>query len=186
MSRLDTSVPDDVPVRVGDCECAGHPHDGQDGHDDGDIVWLKPGVDLDLGLAIEAARGSALPRDDEGKVKPISVAAALHLIEKAMGSAYIAYGVTRWNFLNDDGTPIDLTPDNAVRALPWDKGGALVAERADDLYSPAVTAPLLARQRQLSAPGPTASSTSRTPRRKAGTRRPSRSSSAPASAGTSG
>lgn len=185
MSRLDNTPAPDVGVRVGDCECAGHPHDGQEGRDDGDWVWLKPKVDLDLGLAIQAARGSAVPRNEKGELATVSPAVYFHLIEKAMGMAYIAYGITRWNFLEDDGSPTPLSPDNAVRALPWDKGGSIVSDKADDLYSPAITAPLLARARERSERGRTGTSTSRTRKPKAGTRKPSRSSSAPVSAGTS-
>lgn len=165
MSRLDAAEP--VAVRVGDCLCANTPHDGQDGHDDGDIVYLDPQLSLEGGLAANAA----LATNGESAA-----------LERELGLAYVLGGVSAWNFLDDLGRPIPVTPENIRRALPWGKGGRLVAEVANTTYFGEVIGPLVERAQQLSAAGVTAISTSHRRKPKAGTPRRHASSSSGTSA----
>jgi hypothetical protein len=165
MSRLDVEEP--VSVRIGDCLCANTPHD------DGDFVLLAPQLSLDGGLSASGALASWDPTQ-QGHGDRIR-------LERELGLSMISGGVIGWNFLDDAGKPIPVTPENIVRALPWDKGGRIVAERANDLYGPAVLAPLVEALRKLSSNGQTGSSTSATRPRKAGTRKP-RALSSPATA----
>ena len=62
---------------------------------------------------------------------------------------YAEHGVTGWNLLADDGSPLPLTPANVTAALPYGKGGRLVAEKADDLYAQDVLAPFVERNERL-------------------------------------
>jgi len=163
MSRLDGTEP--ISVRVGDCLCANSPHP------DGDFVYLAPQLSLDGGLAangVIASFSDDLPR-----------------LEKELGLSLVSAGVNGWNFLDDAGLPIPVTPENIRAALPWDRGGRLVAEEADGLYSQSVIAPLVARLLKPSRSGQTAPSSSPTPLHPAGPRKRSKRSSSTATASPS-
>jgi hypothetical protein len=153
MSRLDAATP--VPVRIGDCLCANAPHDGLEGHDDGDLVFLAPQLSLDGGLA---AQGALVAYSDD----PLRV-------ERELGRAYLSTQIVGWNFLDDDGKPIPLNWENIEKALSWGTGGRLVAEKADELYSATMLTPLLDRLSKLSSNGQMVRSTSRPSRSRVGT-----------------
>lgn len=124
MSVLD--APELVPVPVNYCPCAGKPHP------DGDIVYLHPELSMSGGMAATAA---------------ISEGADSIRLQELLARVWIAHGVAAWTFLDDEGQPIPVTPDNVILALPYAKGGRLVAEKADDIYAKAVVDPLLERLR---------------------------------------
>lgn len=134
------------PVPVGACRCPGAPHE------DGDVVSLYPELGLNGGMAAQAAMWI----DD-----PIQRGVALY-------GALLDYGIAAWTFVDDEGNPEPINPDNIRRLLPWMRGGADVSHAAGALYGAAVTTPfeqLMARarasltQKQSSSPtGPTASS----------------------------
>lgn len=92
---------------------------------------------MELGLAAEST--IYLHKDGEAE-----------LAATALGRVYVAYGVADWSFLDDEGKPIPVTHDNALRALPWGRGGKEVADRAAELYAPAVLRPLVERARRSS------------------------------------
>lgn len=144
MSVLD--APELVPVPVGYCPCAGTPHP------DGDIVYLHAELSAAGGMAVQGF----ISEPD-----PIR-------LQELLARVWLGHGVAAWTFLDDDGKPIPLTPENVVRALPYAKGGRLVADKADALYAEAVLAPLLERVAELeklqasSPPGLTPASPSET------------------------
>lgn len=160
MSRLDLA--ERISIRVGDCLCTDTPHDGLEGRDDGDIVYLDPQLSLEGGLAANAALATF--GDDQAA------------LERELGLSYILGGVGDWNFL-DGGKPIPLTPSNIRRALPWGAGGRVVAEKANELYFNEVVGPLVERARKLSERGATVSLISAPRKAKTGTRKPRGSSS---------
>jgi hypothetical protein len=149
MSRLTPSDP--IAVRVGDCLCEGSPHA------DGDFVYLDAQLSLDGGLLASAAMAVSEGDPQKG--------------EHDLGFAYLLGGISGWNFLDDDGKPIAVNPDTIRRALPWGKGGRIVAEKANKMYFDQVIRPLVEERQALSVNGVTDSSTSRAQRRKAGTRK---------------
>lgn len=106
-----------------------------------------------------------------------------------MAQVYVHFGITAWSFTGEPdgdrpGDPIRVDTmssgwDELVsRLLPWDQGGALVADRADELYSENVLRPLTGRTLTQSRDGQTAGSTSpiptSRPQRRARSRRSSR------------
>lgn len=119
-----------VPVEVGPCRCAGSPHDQ-------DVVYLHPEATADLGMAFEAAVFGF----NDGQAAQASV---------AVGRAFISYGVADWTFVDDAGNAIAVTPANVLRALPWDKGGKTVYDKAAELYYGATMRPLVERARTYS------------------------------------
>lgn len=135
MSVLDREEP--VVVNVGPCRCAGTPHV------DGDTVSLSKNPPLEVGLAAS----QAMAEDGADNIRI------------ALGLAYLR-AIEAWTFVDDDGDPIPVTPENIRAALPWGKGGDIVAEKADELYTGAVLDPLLRRLSNTSRGGPTAGSTS--------------------------
>lgn len=154
MSVLDR--PALVPVPLGFCPCEGEPHP------DGDIVYLRPELSASAGIRaqshiIAAATGT------------LSQAEA----EEILAALWLDVGVAEWTFLFDDGTAVPVTHDNIVRALPYGKGGAQVADVADGLYAPSVMTPLLAKLSTPAKRGPTSSTSS--PRRRTSRARTSRS-----------
>ena len=136
-----------VAVRFRDCMCPGTPHDGRDGADDGDYVYMRPVLGFAAGA--EALRKMG---ESDGDVARIA---------ELVGPTYIREGVVGWNLIAEDGgaAPLDIGSilDNFGWAYP-------IADKADDLYSQAVLAPLLQRMNAPSGNGQTAKSTPRTPR----------------------
>lgn len=164
-----------VPVRVRGCACPGSPHDGQDGREDGDVVYLAPFLSLAGGLAAE---------DDIQKAgRPVATDPTLleidaDVLRQRWLLTYVRHGPVGWNLLDAAGDPVPLD----VEVLLADyRIGQPVADVAADLYSEAVTSPLANRRNGHSRNGPKAGSTS--PRRPSTKKRPKRSSRA-TSAGT--
>jgi hypothetical protein len=152
MRSFDT---DNVEVRLGACYCPGTPHDT-------DIVYLRPSLSMAGGMAALAAISNA----DSDQLR----------LQELLAAVWIRHAVVSWNLVDQDGSPLPTDPDTVSRALPYGKGGRLVAERADDLYAEEILAPLVERLRSTSPSGRTNGSTST---RRASTRkRPSPSSTA--------
>jgi hypothetical protein len=143
-----------VEVRLGGCYCPGKPHET-------DIVYLAPALSMAGGMAAQSAISDGLTD-------------ALKL-QELLAAVWTRFGVVGWNLVDEDG-PLPLTPANITAALPYGKGGRLVAEKADDLYAEDVLAPLVARLQSTSKRGPTNGSTSTT--RRSTSKRPSPSSTA--------
>lgn len=145
MSVLDR--PDLVPVQLGFCPCEGKPHE------DGDVVSLWPELSMAGGLAAQGAIVAAF--DDDGTLNQLR-------LQEYLAVVWIRHGVAAWTFLDDNGQPIPITPENVARALPYGKGGRLVADQADSLYAEAVTTPLVESLSALSKRGSTTSTRSAT------------------------
>jgi len=131
-----------VVVNVGPCRCIG----GADTlHPKGDEVYLAPEASMTLGLRSNGA--IAVSEDNPAR------------LEAMLGRVFIEEGITGWTF-TEDGDPVTVTPASIERWLPWARGGALVSERANDLYSEAVLSPLRARFLLAQKRGPTSVLTS--------------------------
>jgi hypothetical protein len=138
-----------VTVPLGPCGCPSTPHA------DGDEAYLLPRLTFAGGAAGEALIGSALTKGDE------------EAIASALVQVYIRHQVTGWNLTGEDGAPVPWDPDLLLSDWTMSR---VVGEAADDLYSEALLAPLLASVSKSSQGGQTAPSTS--PRtRSASTRR---------------
>jgi len=108
-------------VNIGPCECPGTPHV------DGDIVWLSPKPDLEMGLAVrEALRQSGSLRGDA---------------DAAVRSALIRYGVKAWN-VRDESGPLRITTDRVAQRLGWGEGAIRVSDAVKELYWDTVLDPL--------------------------------------------
>jgi len=140
MSRFDSTP---VEVAIGPCECPGTPHA------DGDLVYLAPALSMAGGMAAQGVIAEA--------------AGDSVRLQELLAALWIKYGVIDWNLVGEDGKPVPLTEANVAAALPYGKGGRLVAEKADDLYAEDILAPLVMRAERLLKPGPTPGRTSRTP-----------------------
>lgn len=143
MSVLDR--PDLVPVQLDFCPCAGEPHP------DGDVVFLYPELPVSAGIR---ARAFFV----EGMTGELDTVA----IQERIADLWLSVCVASWTFVHDDGSPIPVTAENVVRALPYGKGGREVADKADDLYVASVTAPLVKTLAALSQHGSTPSGPQRT------------------------
>ena len=140
MSVLDR--PALVPVQLGFCPCQGNPHP------DGDIVSLWPELSMEGGLAAQGAIAASFDDDGLNQVT----------LQEQLAKVWIRHGVAEWTFLDDYGKDIPVTPENVTLALPYAKGGRLVADMADDLYAESVTAPLAEKLSEASKRGSTRSS----------------------------
>lgn len=160
MSVLDR--PELVPVPLGYCPCHGQPHA------DGDVVHLYPELSMAGGMAAQGAITEAWEGPSLDQVR----------LQELLAVVWIRHGVASWTFLDDMGEPIPVTPDNIAAALPYQKGGRLVADKADDLYAEAVTAPLVERLNALSKRGSTRSPSPTSPNRATRRSQPKRSSTA--------
>lgn len=121
MSRFDQRPP--VPVSIGPCDCPGTPHG------DGDFVYLAPVLSAPGGMAAQAAI-------NEGMSDPIR-------LQEMLWRVYRDHGVVSWNLIDNDGDPVPITPENLELALPYGKGGRVVADKADSLYSEDILVPFL-------------------------------------------
>jgi hypothetical protein len=143
-----------IEVRVRDCACPDAPHP------DGDIVYLRPKIGLEGGIAAQQALAKA-----DGDVE---------VLTRLWLSLFVRYGATGWNLRDEGGAvPFDVDALLADYALSW-----AVAEKAEELYGDDVMRPLLNRPSTTSQAGPTVVSTSAT---NTSTRSPRRRSSPPAS-----
>lgn len=133
MSVADRGQPVEVPC--GRCRCPGGVHAS------GDSVWLKPALDVPLAIAANAAIRSM---DIGGRIQSgaLAVAMADSEVQYALTGVYLRHSIVRWTFVDDKGNPISISPDEVDRLLPWGSGGGEVAEKADELYSEALFAPL--------------------------------------------
>jgi hypothetical protein len=134
---------DPVEVRLDACYCPGSPHEA-------DLVYLAPQLSMSGGMAAQSAISAGIS-------DPI-------VLQEMLAEVWVRFGVISWNLVDDDG-PLEVNPANVAAALPYGKGGRLVAERADDLYAEDILAPLVSRLRPTSQRGRTNGSTSATPRR---------------------
>lgn len=135
-----------VPVALpGGCQCPGTPHER-------DEVYLLPRLTWDGGVAADAVL-SDLPMTTDGRVDTGRLAAMLC-------RAYLENQVSGWN-LTDENGPIPYSSEKLLS--DWDIA-RVVGDKADDLYSDALLAPLVAAASTSSQRGRTAPSTSaRTP-----------------------
>lgn len=156
-----TAVPDPLApmVVIAVCPCPGSPHD----HDE---VYLAPEASMTMGLRANGAVAKA--GGDDG------------LLEEYLGRVLIEEGVVGWTFTDDKGEVLPVNRTTIEKTLPWGKGGAELAERANDLYGKDILTPLVKRSLSTSGLGPTNGSTSPT-RPSRSTRRSSSKSSSRAS-----
>lgn len=142
-----------VPVRVRDCACPDAPHE------DGDVVYLLPQLSLEGGAAAEFDLMQTQDVADEQR--------RTFALLARWTATFVRYGAVAWNFLDDKG-PVPFDAETLVSDYALSR---LVAGKANELYSEAVTAPLLeaaaaanpSPPKRPSRRGPTAPSTS--PRR---------------------
>ena len=160
-----------VKVLVGVCRCPNSPH-GED------AVYLRPNVSVPLGTAAtnvsQAVMNDYLDKhpdlrdrlagadDRDAKIRELAKA-TLPDATAGLAQVYLEYGIVAWTFVDAKGQPRPVTPETIAELLPWDEGGMEVGERADELYSDRVFAPLARRSARSSPPGPTAPPTSPIP-----------------------
>jgi hypothetical protein len=132
------------PFRFRDCACPGTPHDGKDGHDDGDTVTFRDRLSFAAG--VEAVRLIFAGSGDPSAMSAMPV--------------YLREGPLAWNLVDARGEAVPLTAD-ALEALPF-ADQYEIGDQGDTLYSADVIAPLLRRMKRSSATGPTTD----TPRRR--------------------
>ena len=124
-----------VAVELGECRCPGTPHST-------DTVWLRSTPSMASGVIATQIMYEANP----------------DTMPEKLGRAYLEYNVTGWSFLDEKGEPVPVSRD-LIRHLSWDALFPL-AEKAAELYSEALTRPLVARASKSSPNGHTARSTS--------------------------
>ena len=129
-----------VEVRLDGCYCPGTPHEA-------DLVYLAPALSMVGGMAAQGAI-------QDGIGDPI-------VLQSMLAEVWVRFGIVGWNLVDESGGILPLDSATIKAALPYGKGGALVAERADDLYAQDILAPLERRLRTISPRGPTNGSTSR-------------------------
>jgi hypothetical protein len=84
-------------------------------------------------------------------------------VTEKLGRLYVERGIVRWNFLDEGGEAIPISPD-LLRRLNWDAIFP-IANKAAELYSEALVRPLVAQASKSSSNGHTAPSTSAKSRR---------------------
>jgi hypothetical protein len=137
LARFDTTP---VEVNIGACGCPNAPHP------DGDVVYLAPQLSMAGGMAAQAAISAGISDS--------------LVLQEMLAEIWIRHGVVGWNLVDENGDlPLDAATVKA--ALPFGKGGRLVAERADELYAEDILAPLVQRLKNTSQRGSTTGSTSR-------------------------
>jgi hypothetical protein len=151
------------PVRIGDCQCPGAPHVY------GDVVYLRPKLDLRGGFRVKR-RLIDLNRAAYGEDSKQDMAD----LEIGLAEAYLTEGIYAWNLVDADGVDLPVTPENLAEHLFNDYGRSeIAADKADDLYRPAVIDPLVNRALDSLPDTPTKKSTS--PTNGVGQKRPRRS-----------
>lgn len=132
-------MPEPLSIRVRDCACPDAPHP------DGDVVYLRPTLSLEGGIAAQQDLVAANGVQDD-------------LVRRWLVT-YVRYGAIGWNWTDADGAPV---PFDVAVLLDDFTLSSPVAEKGDELYSEAVLRPLGLSRSRTSRSGPTAASTSRT------------------------
>lgn len=89
-------------------------------------------------------------------------------LQALLGQLYLEHGISAWSFTDADQRPIPVDhgsydwPATVAGLLPWDQGGAEVADAADDLYSENILRPLTGRSLTQLRAGQTGGTTSAT------------------------
>jgi hypothetical protein len=146
---------DPVEVRLEACYCPGSPHEA-------DLVYLAPSLSMQGGMASKAAIAAGLDDSLTPNERAIRV-------QELLAEVFMRHGVVAWNLTDERGEALPLTFANIAAALPYGKGGRLVADRADGLYAEDILSPLVATFGSSSQRGRTNGSTSAT---RTSTRRP--------------
>lgn len=133
---------DDVEVRLDACYCPGTPHET-------DVVYLRPALTMAGGMA-------AMGAIQDGMTDQI-------LLQELLAKVWMRHGIVGWNLVDEEGRPLPVDPGTIEAALPYARGGRLVADAADELYARSILDPLEAKLRSISPSGRTNGSTS-TPR----------------------
>jgi hypothetical protein len=151
-----------IAVRIGECQCPGAPHA------EGDIVSLRPILDLRGGFRVKR-RLIELNQAAYGEQNTDMAELEIHLAE-----VYLTEGIAEWNLVDEDGVARPLTDENLAAFLFSDYSRAeAAADKADDLYRPAVLDPLVTRA--LNSLPDTQTSGSTSPTNGVGRKRPTRS-----------
>jgi hypothetical protein len=140
MRSFDTAP---VEVRLPACYCPGSPHEA-------DLVYLASDLPM-----VEGTMARALIVDQ------MQAGVDTVLLQEKLSNIWVRC-VVAWNLVDESGQPVPVTPDNVKEALPYAKGGMLVADKADDLYSDDVMRPLVQASQNSSRRGRTGGSTSAT------------------------
>lgn len=190
-----------VPVRIGVCLCPDAPHADGDFVYLRPILDLRGGfrvkrrvIDLNRAAQIrslQAAYAAGTSVELLAKQNDMDVADMRDILENKgelaglmasdqadleinLAEAYLYEGVVDWNLVDEDGAARAVTADNLRSFLFNDYGRAeAAADKADDLYRPAVLDPLF--QRALSSLPATSVKPSISPTSGNGQRRPKRS-----------
>lgn len=145
--------------------CLCPPVEGRVRHEAGDTITIRDRLDFKSAAAIRSSLAFGTS-DDEG-------ARSLELLA-LLTESYVLFGVESWSLV-DEGGPVPVSHGAIRRYLLENvEAASLVAERADELYSPIVLLPLVARASTSSRRTPTNGSTSR--RTDSSSKRPTRSS----------
>ncbi len=168
-------------VRFRDCACPGTPHDGLEGADDGDIVWLRPvlpwgpgaeALRLILESVVIVANTGGGPKGEDPLLDDSRVA-------ETVGPIYVRHGVARWNVVDEDGpVPYDAEAILVDYTLAYP-----VVEVANQLYTEKLIDPLVKRMSVSSGRGSSVVPIRQTRRSSASRHSPRPSSSQKASAG---
>lgn len=94
------------------CECPGRPHDK-------DIVFFKPALDMEMGLAAYSAFMNASPLIGDR--------------DAATLSSFLRHGIVGWTCRDEDGE-LALTPGNMQRRFGWGPSALAVTKKAMELY----------------------------------------------------
>lgn len=129
---------DTTEVRVRDCACPGHFHNGT-----GDLVYLRTTPSLQLGLAVQSDIRAAI---GDGE-----------LLQQKWLVSYVRHGVVGWNLVDAKGKP---RPLDVQELLDDFDVGMTIAEKADELYGDRVVTPFVEKLLTRLGPGPTDDSTS--------------------------
>lgn len=141
-----------VRVMVGACRCPGRPHPE-------DWVELAARIPIAVGAGVMAAMRAS--RGDDVRLASL------------MAQVYVENGIVAWSFTGPievegerQGWPILVDAsapewrETLAELLPWDQGGAEVADKASGLYSENILRPLTGRTLTQSLDGQTAGLTS--------------------------
>jgi len=140
-----------VSVRIGACLCPGTPHA------DGDFVFLRPKLDLRGGFRVKRRlidlNRAAFAEDKQADLADLEI---------ALAEAYLSEGIFEWNLVDTEG-PLPINPETLRDHLFNDYSRAeAVADKADDLYRPAILDPLVERGSSSSPSTPNSRQTSAT------------------------
>jgi len=126
-----------IEVRARNCACPGAPHE------EGDVVFLLPTIDIEGGLEaeadlLEAIQKFPIPERMSKREEDAATTARGRFLRPKWFVTFLLHGAVGWNLVDAEGEPV---PFDAKQLVADYSLGRMPGDKAADMYGPGVLEP---------------------------------------------